>query len=87
MREVYDRKLMNTEPSLWMGLCEALAANGDGRGMPDAFKILLELKQPTDPPLDEQKRQDWESDRDQRKQRAEAVFDRASKDVLEEFLK
>jgi hypothetical protein len=86
MREVYDRKLMSTEPSLWMGLCEALAANGDGRGMPDAFQVLLELKQPADPPLEEQKRQGWESDRDHRKQKAEAVFDRASKDVLEEFL-
>jgi hypothetical protein len=86
MREAYDRKVMSAEPRLWMGLCEALAANGDGRGMPDAFQVLLELKQPADPPHDEQKRRNWESDRDQRKREAEAVFDRASKDVLAEFL-
>jgi hypothetical protein len=69
-----------------MGLCKALAANGDGRGLPDAFEVLLELKQPADPPVDERKRRDWKSDRDQRRREAEAVFDRASKDVLEQFL-
>jgi hypothetical protein len=65
-----------------MGLCEALAANGDGRGLPDAFEVLLELEQPADPPVVERKRRDWEHERDQRKQEAEAIFGRASKEVL-----
>jgi hypothetical protein len=86
MREAYDGKVMRTEPRLWMGLCEALAAMGDGRGLPGAFEVLLDLKQPADPPLDERKRRNWEHERDRRKQDAEAVFGRASKEVLEEFL-
>ena len=60
MREAYDRKVMKAEPRLWMGLCEALAANGDGRGLPDAFEVLLDVERPAEPPLDEQKRRDWE---------------------------
>ena len=86
MREAFDRKVMRTEPRLWLGLCEALAANGDGRGMPDAFTVLLELKQPANPPLNEHERRTWESEHDQRRQEAEAVFDRAPKDVLAEFV-
>ena len=48
-----------------MTLCEALAASGDGRGLPDAFEVLLDLKRPAEPPLDEQKRKDWDNARDQ----------------------
>ena len=65
LQDAYDRKLMKAEPMFWMSLCEALAASGDGRGLPDAFDVLLDLKRPAEPPLDEQKRKDWENARDQ----------------------
>src|SRR5208283_5982783 len=61
MREAYDRQVMRAEPTSWMRLCEALASSGDGRGLPDAFDVLLGLERPAQPPLDEQKRRDWES--------------------------
>ena len=77
LREAYDRGVMKSEPWFWLRLCEALAACGDGRGLPDAFEVLLDLERPAEPPADEQKRRDWESDRDRRKDEAEAVFDRA----------
>jgi hypothetical protein len=51
-----------------------------------ALTALPRYEQPADPPVDERKRRDWKSDRDQRRREAEAVFDRASKDVLEQFL-
>ncbi len=76
LREVYDRKLLKSSEYSWMSLCEALAASGDGRGLPDAFAVLLDLEQPAEPPLDDQKRRNWESDRSSRKQRAETVFER-----------
>ena len=86
LRDAYDRQLMKAEPMFWMGLCEALAASGDGRGLPDAFEVLLDLKRPAEPPPDEQKRKDWENARDRRKDQAEAVFERASKEILAGFL-
>jgi hypothetical protein len=86
MREAYDRKVLRAEPRLWMSLCEALAANGDGRGLSDAFQVLVDLKRPAEPPRDEQKRKAWEFTRDQRKHEAEAVFGRASKAILASFL-
>ena len=86
LREAYDRQVMRAEPTSWMRLCEALASSGDGRGLPDAFDVLLGLERPAQPPLDEQKRRDWESTRNQRRQEAEAVFRRASKELLARFL-
>ena len=77
---------MKAEPWSWLRLCEALAASGDGRGLPDAFEVLLDLERPAEPPVDEQKRKDWENARDRRKEQAEAVFERASKEVLAGFL-
>jgi hypothetical protein len=47
---------------------------------------LLDLKRPAVPPLDEQKRKDWEHTRDGRRREAEAVFERASKAILAGFL-
>jgi HEAT repeat protein len=86
LREVYDRQVMKAEPWYWLRLCEALAACGDGRGLPDAFEVLLDLERPDDPPRDEQKRKDWENARDRKKRDAEAVFDRAAKETLDAFL-
>jgi hypothetical protein len=86
LREAYDRRVMESEPWYWMRLCEALAACGDGRGLPDAFDVLVDLERPAEPPADEQNRRSWESARDSRKREAEAVFDRATKEALAAFL-
>jgi hypothetical protein len=86
LRDAYDRQIMRTEPWYWLRLCEALASNGDGRGLPDAFEVLVDLNRQAEPPLEEQKRKDWEAARNSRRQAAEAVFARASKDVLAGFL-
>jgi HEAT repeat protein len=86
LREAYDRQVTKSDTRSWLRLCEALASKGDGRGLPDAFDVLIELERASEPPLEEQKRRTWESTRDQRKQEAEAVFERASKETLAGFL-
>lgn len=86
LREAYDRKLTRANETSWLRLCEALAACGDGRGLADAFNVLLDLERPAQPPLDEQKQRSWESNRNFRKQKAEAVFERASKELIAGFL-
>ena len=86
LREAYDRQVMTSEPWSWLRLCEALAASGDGRGLPDAFEVLVDLERPAEPPIDEQKRRSWEGERDRRKDQAEAVFGRATKEALSTFL-
>ena len=63
-----------------------LAANGDGRGLADADELLVELKRTVEPPAGEKERRDWQSAHDQRLGEAEAVFGRASKKILTEFL-
>jgi hypothetical protein len=86
LRDAYDRGLMRDEPRLWLGLCEALAARGDGRGLADALKALVELERPAEPPKEDQPRREWEHQRSARLSQAEAVFSRASKQVLADFL-
>ena len=86
LREAYDSGLMRAEPWHWLRLCEALVANGDGRGLADAYGILVGLKRPAQPPDAEKERRDWQSARDERQREAEAVFGRASKKILTEFL-
>jgi hypothetical protein len=86
MCDAYDRKIMKGAPTLWLRLCEALASSGDGRGLPDAYAVLVDLARPAEAPLDEQTRRDWEHARDRRKSEAEAVFERASKEILAKFL-
>ena len=81
LREAYDRRILSSEPWSWLRPCEALAANGDGRGLPDAFEVLLDLEPPAESPTDEQKRRSWEGERDRRKDQAEAVFGRATKEA------
>jgi beta-lactamase regulating signal transducer with metallopeptidase domain len=86
LRAAYDRGLTRAEPRLWLRLCEALAANGDGRGLGDAFDIMVGLKQSAQPPADEQERRSWQSARNNRIREAEAVFSRPPKHVVAEFL-
>jgi hypothetical protein len=86
LREAYDHGVMKSEPWYWLRLCEALAACGDGRGLPDAFDVLLDLEKPAEPPLDDAKRRDWQLGRDRRKDEAEAIFGRATKEALAAFL-
>jgi hypothetical protein len=86
LREAYDRGIMRDEPRQWLRLCEALAASGDGRGLADAFEVLVGLKRPAEPPAEEKERKQWESAREHRLREAEAVFERASKEILDEFL-
>jgi hypothetical protein len=86
LREVYDRGVLRTEPRLLLGLCEALAARGDGRGLADAYTVLVGLEQPAEPPADEEPRRKWENARAEQQREAEAVFGRASKALIAEFL-
>ena len=86
LKEAYDRGNMRDDARQWLRLCEALAAKGDGRGLADAYEHLVGLKRPADPPVAEQEFRDWTSARDNRQREAEAVFQRASKSILTEFL-
>ncbi|WP_435008442.1 M56 family metallopeptidase [Tundrisphaera lichenicola] len=86
LRLAYDLKVTRDEPQYWLRLCEALAARGDGRGLLDAFEALVELERPAQPPADEKGREDWEKVRMDRKDQAEEVFGRASKEMLEGFV-
>ena len=86
LKGAYDRGLTRAEPRLWLRLCEALAANGDGRGLGDAFGIMVDLKRSAQPPALEQERRSWENARDNGLREAEAVFGRAPKQVLADFL-
>jgi hypothetical protein len=82
----YDLGILRDEPQFQLRLCEALAALGDGRGLADAYQVLVALNRPATLPSDEQKRREWENDRDRRLREAEAVFERASKEIFAEFL-
>jgi beta-lactamase regulating signal transducer with metallopeptidase domain len=86
LQAAYDRGKMRDEPRQWLRLCEALAANGDGRGLADAYEHLVGLKRPANPPMAEKELRNWTSARDDRRREAEAVFQRASKKILMEFL-
>jgi hypothetical protein len=86
LKDAYDRGLTRAEPRLWLRLCEALATNGDGRGLGDAFDIMVGLKQAAKPPADEQERRNWQSSRGSRLGEAEAVFSRTPKQGIAEFL-
>lgn len=86
LREVYDRGSLREEPRLWLTLCEVLTAQGDGRGLADAAKILVHLERPTEPPAEEEPHRKWQSDRETRRSEAEAVIRQASKERLAEFV-
>ena len=63
-----------------------MAARGDGRGLADAYQVLVDLERPAEPPAEEQPRREWKSARENRLSEAEAVFGRASKELLAEFV-
>ncbi len=86
LREAYDRGIMRDEPTQRLRLCEALAANGDGRGLADAYEILVGLKRPAQPPASENERKNWQTNRDNLLDQAEAVFGQAPKTIAAEFL-
>ncbi len=86
LREMYDRGVLRDEPRLWLRLCEALVARGDGRGLADAYKFLVDLERPAEPPAEEKPRSEWQRAREKRRGEAEAVFGRASRELLTEFL-
>jgi beta-lactamase regulating signal transducer with metallopeptidase domain len=86
LRDVYERGLMRDEPTLWIRVCEALAARGDGRGLADAYDILVGRERSAQPPADEKARGDWQRDRESQQTAAEEVFGKAPKDILAEFL-
>jgi hypothetical protein len=86
LQEAYNRGMMRDEPHHWLRLCEAWATSGDGRGLADAYEILVALKRPAQPPADENDRRKWETDRRHRLGEAEDVFGRASQKILTEFV-
>ena len=86
LRDAYTNGITRAEPRHWLRLCEALAAMGDGRGLTDAFDVLVGLKRPAQPPGDEKERWDWEHARDERESEADAVFKQASPTILTELL-
>ncbi|WP_406694035.1 hypothetical protein V5E97_23615 [Singulisphaera sp. Ch08] len=86
LREAYESGLLrNDDPHLWLRLCEALAARGDGRGLGDAFQVLVDLERPIEPPAEEELRRNWQNARNDWLREAEAVFGRSSNELLTEF--
>ncbi len=86
LRDAYTRGIMRAEARYWLRLCEALAAMGDGRGLTDAYDVLVGLKRPAQPPGDEKERRNWEHARDKLESEADAVFKQASPKILTELL-
>jgi beta-lactamase regulating signal transducer with metallopeptidase domain len=86
LRESYNRGLLRDQPRLRMRLCEALAARGDGRGLSDAYEVLVGMERPSQQPAEEKARNDWQRQREDQQREAEAVFGRASRQIFAEFL-
>jgi hypothetical protein len=86
LREAYDRGVLRGDRRLRLRLCEALAAKGDGRGLADAYEVLVELERPAQPPAEDRPRWDWLMAREKQQREAEAVFGRAAPEVLGSFL-
>ena len=86
LREAYDRSLLRDDPRLWLWLCQALASCGDGRGLGDAYTVLVSLERPAEPPAEEKLRRKWDRARADQRDQAQAVFGGASKELLAEFL-
>jgi hypothetical protein len=84
--EMYDRGMLSDNIVGRLNLCEALAARGDGRGLGDAYQVLVDLERAEEPqPTDRENRQQQQP-RSDRQRSAEAVFKRASPAILAPFL-
>lgn len=85
LAEMYDRGMLNDHIESRLKLGEALAARGDGRGMADAYQVLVDLESTSQPPADREHRTQRLQRSDRQKQ-AEAVFEQASPAILAPFL-
>lgn len=80
LREAFDRGVPAGErqEETRLYLAKALADRGDGRGLPTAFGVLVELAASGERPQDEPARRTWEKNVEDRREAALDVFERAA---------
>ncbi|WP_010588085.1 M56 family metallopeptidase [Schlesneria paludicola] len=86
LQNFYESGWNRDDRSMWLHLCQSLAATGDARGLKDAFETLVMLDQTAQPPATDREHRTWKSTRDQLHDQAMLVITKANQDTLAKFL-
>jgi hypothetical protein len=86
LRDAHTRGVHQDDTRTRMHICEALAALGDDRGLGDAFEVLTEAFEMTQPPTDKQQLKAWEDRREDLEDGAKGLLARISKPSIAEFV-